>query len=40
MCSYKIIELNSTIAKQYDQTEDFKKKFEADKKELLLMNLL
>ena len=30
----KIIELNSTIAKQYDQTEDFKKKFEADKKEL------
>lgn len=30
----KISELNSTIAKQYDQTEDFKKKFEADKKEL------
>lgn len=30
----KITELNSAIAKQYDQTEDFKKKFEAEKKEL------
>lgn len=30
----KISELSSTIAKQYAQTEDFKTKFEADKKEL------
>lgn len=30
----KITELNGTIAKQYAQTEDFKTKFEAEKKEL------
>ncbi|WP_086301608.1 coiled-coil domain-containing protein [Campylobacter devanensis] len=30
----KISELNSTIANQYAQTEEFKTKFEADKKEL------
>ena len=30
----KISELSSTIAKQYAQTEDFKTKFEAEKKEL------